>query len=118
MGGQWARSAGVVPTNDAKKNRVGGTRYLDIALGTSEAEVYVRTWIPELGSLPDDEIFCPWRTLQNASTYPEIPLCSDAMKQYFERATGCTRKGKASGRSGDRSELFGKGNKRGRKGGK
>merc|ERR1712217_27591 len=104
--GQWARSAGVVPTNDAKRNRVGGTRYLDIALGTSEAQEYVRTWIPELRSLPDDEILCPWRVSQTAG-YPAVPLCSDTMKHYFERSSTCSRKGKASGRSSDRSDGFG-----------
>merc|ERR1719337_578785 len=48
--GQWARSAGVAPTNEAKRKRVGGTRYFDIALQLRDEEAanYIRTWVSEL----------------------------------------------------------------------
>ena len=37
-----AASSGVVPTTDAKRNRVGGTRYYDLALQCPEVKEYVR----------------------------------------------------------------------------
>lgn len=40
--GQWARSAGVVPTNEAKRRRVGGTRYYDLALQKPDVFDYIR----------------------------------------------------------------------------
>ncbi|CAK0841673.1 unnamed protein product [Prorocentrum cordatum] len=66
--GQWARSAGVVPTNEAKRGRVGGTRYLDLALGLDGGEAfrYVRSWVPELAALPDAELLAPWRAAGGA----------------------------------------------------
>ena len=35
-------ASGVVPTTDAKRNRVGGTRYYDLALQCPEVKEYVR----------------------------------------------------------------------------
>ena len=41
-----AASSGVVPTTDAKRNRVGGTRYYDLALQCPEVKEYVRLeWV-------------------------------------------------------------------------
>lgn len=114
--GQWARSAGVAPTNDAKQKRVGGTRYLDIALGSSEAERYVRSWVTELASLPDSEILSPWRSSEIPVDYPRVPLCSQTLKQYFERGIGGRRDGKAGGKVANRFDTASKGCKGGRKG--
>jgi len=87
--GQWARSAGVAPTNEAKRRRVGGYRYFDIALQLrdDEAAKYIRTWVPELCEIDDHKIFSPWlshpRTLGD---YPPSPMCSASLKKYFEDA--------------------------------
>jgi deoxyribodipyrimidine photo-lyase len=85
--GQWARSAGVAPTNKAKQHRVGGTRYFDLALGLpgGEAARYIRAWLPELSVLPDDQIFAPWRHGAMLK-YPSEPHCSLELRKYFEQA--------------------------------
>eukprot|EP00929_Paragymnodinium_shiwhaense_P013976 TRINITY_DN12182_c0_g1_i3.p1 TRINITY_DN12182_c0_g1~~TRINITY_DN12182_c0_g1_i3.p1 ORF type:complete len:801 (-),score=160.38 TRINITY_DN12182_c0_g1_i3:319-2721(-) len=86
--GQWARSAGVAPTNDAKRRRVGGTRYYDLALGLgAEAVTYIRAWVPELKDLEDVEVIAPWRGAgASANGYPSQPLCAPNLKRYFETA--------------------------------
>jgi len=103
--GQWTRSAGVAPTNEAKRQRVGGTRYFDIALqiGQSEAAKYVRGWVPELATLPDSDILAPWRRdSAELGSYPQRPLCSAELRQYFEaaRSKAGASKGGAKGSSG------------------
>lgn len=87
--GQWARSAGVAPTNDAKRRRVGGTRYYDLALrlGSGEVARYVRLWMPELASIPEHDLLCPWRWqgVRGASLdYPLEPRCSAGLRRLFE----------------------------------
>lgn len=101
--GQWARSAGVAPTNEAKRHRVGGTRYLDIAVGLAgEAELYIRTWVAELAEVSEDEIFAPWRSARPHG-YP-APACSDRLRRYFEAAGQWNEKdgfkGRGRGRTG------------------
>ncbi|CAK9095684.1 Cryptochrome DASH [Durusdinium trenchii] len=98
--GQWARSAGVVPTNEAKRNRVGGTRYYDLAMQRPEVSDYVRNWLPELQDVADEELFSPWTNswpigkvlsaTSNGSSYSK-PLISMRLKQYFESVSGASR---------------------------
>eukprot|EP00434_Breviolum_minutum_P034726 symbB.v1.2.030740.t1/scaffold3498.1/size55317/2 len=96
--GQWARSAGVVPTTDAKRNRVGGTRYYDLAMQCPEVKDYVRHWLPELKDLNEEELFAPWTSPEAISGYTK-PLVSSKLKQYFESATSRPSKGgKGKGR--------------------
>merc|ERR1712048_732738 len=81
--GQWARSAGVAPTNDAKRQRVGGTRYFDLALQIPEEEAtkYVRAWVPELSDVADSHVFAPWgiRRLSANDCYSQSPMCSPGL---------------------------------------
>jgi len=99
--GQWARSAGVAPTNDAKRQRVGGTRYFDLALqlGADEAANYIRGWVPELSHVTGSDVFAPWLigTSPSIGAYPSSPRCSLALQKYFEKAAiGGKGKGKGS----------------------
>lgn len=112
--GQWARSAGVAPTNEAKRRRVGGTRYFDIALEIPRAEAlrYVRGWVPELDALPDREVLAPWLNGQRCpEAYPRAPLCGDALRRYFESAAGPSPGcgGKGGARRGRAEEVRGSG---------
>eukprot|EP00927_Polykrikos_kofoidii_P007734 TRINITY_DN13176_c0_g1_i1.p1 TRINITY_DN13176_c0_g1~~TRINITY_DN13176_c0_g1_i1.p1 ORF type:complete len:852 (+),score=100.31 TRINITY_DN13176_c0_g1_i1:63-2558(+) len=113
--GQWARSAGVAPTNEAKRQRVGGTRYYDLAVGLpgGEAAQYIRCWVRELDGLTDDELFAPWRAQGGhggtAGGYPQEPLCSTELRQYFEaiaiggnKGRGCSTYSGGRGRGGQR----------------
>lgn len=112
--GQWTRSAGVAPTNEAKQRRVGGTRYYDLALALDGGEAlrYVRAWVPEIAGLPDSELLSPWRRDNSGgSAYPTVPHCSDALKRYFEDQEGRTG-GKGGGRSWSRGKGKGKGKAR------
>ncbi|CAJ1428243.1 unnamed protein product [Effrenium voratum] len=59
--GQWARSAGVAPVNDAKKERMGSYRYYDLAMQQKGAKQYIRNWVPELDEFLDEDLFAPWR---------------------------------------------------------
>lgn len=100
--GQWARSAGVVPTTDAKRNRVGGTRYYDLALQCPEVKEYVRHWLPELKEVTDEELFAPWMAGKALLGYA-TPLVSSKLKHYFESVgtrppKGGRGKGKGRGR--------------------
>lgn len=105
--GQWARSAGVAPTNDAKRRRVGGTRYYDIALGipNGEAARYVKAWLPELSGLPDRYVFAPWLLDSDSRAalgrYPLEPLASAELRRYFEKAHTKGKGGKDKGKGGD-----------------
>lgn len=113
--GQWARSAGVVPTNEGKRRRVGGTRYYDLALGlqAGEAARYIRTWVSELSALPDAEVFAPWLSQAQLAAYPKEPLCSPELQRYFENAlsvVGSKGGGKKGGKGG--GGYGGKGGKR------
>lgn len=85
--GQWARSAGVVATNESKKSRVGGTRYYDLALALQDGEAirYIRHWVPELASMPDDRIFAPWAAMQSSSK--DEPMATPELRRYFEMVT-------------------------------
>ena len=102
--GQWARSAGVAPTNEAKRRRVGGTRYFDLALqlGGDEAARYIRAWVPEVAGLPGRHVLAPWGAAGTAPEgYPQPPLCSDALRKYFEQAAlgaGSAAEARAAGR--------------------
>eukprot|EP00933_Yihiella_yeosuensis_P036859 TRINITY_DN30673_c0_g1_i1.p1 TRINITY_DN30673_c0_g1~~TRINITY_DN30673_c0_g1_i1.p1 ORF type:complete len:651 (+),score=105.23 TRINITY_DN30673_c0_g1_i1:216-1955(+) len=102
--GQWARSASVAPTNEAKKRRVGGTRYFDLALdiGGREAQQYVRTWVKELASLPDNEVLSPWNSRTPIDAYPRAPFCSEELRRYFETAP--SRKGGGKGSKGTKAK--------------
>ena len=55
--GATAASSGVVPTTDAKRNRVGGTRYYDLALQCPEVKEYVRLVAPVNGHLVTTYLF-------------------------------------------------------------
>jgi len=101
--GQWARTAGVVPTNEAKRQRVGGTRYFDIALGHGggQAARYIRAWVPELASVPDESLFAPWQRGGDLAGYPKEPLCSPDLRRYFEHALARLA-GKGGGKQGGR----------------
>eukprot|EP00928_Gymnodinium_smaydae_P039101 TRINITY_DN26796_c0_g1_i1.p1 TRINITY_DN26796_c0_g1~~TRINITY_DN26796_c0_g1_i1.p1 ORF type:complete len:581 (+),score=100.26 TRINITY_DN26796_c0_g1_i1:82-1824(+) len=127
--GQWARSAGVAPTNEAKRQRVGGTRYFDLALRLddgAEAVEYVRTWLPELRGFAADtgsamEVLAPWRYAAGGTAalggYPSEPVCSAALRRYFEDAASGSASGaggKASGGGGGKGR--GQGWKGSRKG--
>jgi len=105
--GQWARSAGVAPTNDAKRRRVGGTRYFDIALGLDEDEAanYIRAWVPELADISTSQVIAPWLITDSAlNGYPRTPMCSAELRRYFEEASRgrqpIGRSGKGSGGRG------------------
>ncbi|CAE8644099.1 unnamed protein product, partial [Polarella glacialis] len=110
--GQWARSAGVAPTNEAKRRRVGGTRYYDIALALpgGEAAQYVRKWLPELAAVPDGQVFAPWATdAPLTGSYPREPLASPSLRRYFEAQKGAVfagsaRKGKGKGKGKDKRQ--------------
>jgi len=115
--GQWARSAGVVPTNESKRKRVDGTRYFDIALDLDRGETaaYIRTWVPELARLDDGSLLAPWRSETEAtssegaeSAYPQAPMCSRDLQQYFERATlgGGSAKGGKKGHGGGKASFY------------
>merc|ERR1719331_465237 len=85
--GQWARSAGVVPTNEGKRQRVGGTRYFDIALNLAndEAASYIRRWVPQLAAVTDSHVFAPWLLGDTTlGDYAQPPLCSASLQKYFE----------------------------------
>eukprot|EP00439_Symbiodinium_sp_Y106_P086744 s59_g35.t3 len=119
--GQWARSAGVVPTNEAKKRRVGGTRYYDLArqLSNGEAASYIRTWVPELSQLGDEHIFAPWTPAAVAQVDKRHhasfsdPLASKQLRQYFESFHElCGVRGGRGGRG--KGQWGGKGKGRGR----
>ncbi|CAE8657018.1 unnamed protein product, partial [Polarella glacialis] len=110
--GQWARSAGVAPTNEAKRRRVGGTRYYDIALALpgGEAAQYVRKWLPELAAVPDGQVFAPWATdAPLTGSYPREPLASPSLRRYFEAQKGAVfagsaGKGKGKGKGKDKRQ--------------
>jgi deoxyribodipyrimidine photo-lyase len=114
--GQWARSAGVVPTNEGKRQRVGGTRYFDIALNLAndEAASYIRRWVPQLAAVTDSHVFAPWLLGDTTlGDYAQPPLCSASLQKYFEEVGQKRQLGskgsKSHGSKGSRSGKGGKG---------
>jgi len=102
--GQWTRSAGVAPTNEAKRQRVGGTRYYDIALqhDSNQAVRYIHAWVPELAQVEGLAVLAPWISGQMPRGYPESPMCTPGLRRYFEDAAAglYPGKGKGGGRGG------------------